>query len=448
MHKFVYLYIFLVFFLLNPYILNYIHLGFVIPPNKISFISFYPLVFFPVFLEKTTENKILSVQFLLGICLTLFAFVYFSFTFFWLGTVFICLSFLTFYNFKFHILGYVVFLLAPPFVEKYSILIGFELRILLSKISGFILQIFDSNTNVMGNTIVFQNVPYSIDPSCEGLKFFTGVILLFICFSFTYLKKEITARKLLITLLIGLFAILLWLWANLVRILILICFSIPETSTIHFLIGIVIFLTVVGIPFTLIWFYFIEKEYLTPHSFLDKNGFNLSYPQKLILFLPILFSVLILIRFKDFTYPVFDWEKKYGTFYLEENENNYESQFYRNKTATMILKRNLPILGLGHHPKICFEAVGYKFNEEEEIKFSNTESIRRAKIKLNENEYFLSWWYIEDNSNYSPRKRTASEWKWRKDFIQNQKNIIQVNLITQTIKEAEHHYKELAKDRL
>lgn len=446
MPKFISIYFFVILFTVNPYILNFIHLGLNLPFGNISYISFYPLFFLPIFLESNHHKKFEGIPILIGILLNLFAFYYYSFTFFWLGSLFICLSLLPYAQFKFGFLGYTIFLLTPPFSEKYTILIGFELRILLSKVSGLILQIYDSTTNVSGNIIYFRNIPYSIDPSCEGLKFFTGVILLFICFTHTYLIKNLTLWKIGISLSIGILAILLWIWANLVRILVLVLFSISDSSVFHFIIGIISFLCFVGLPFSLLWFRLIPENSISRTIHLEPNiEPNFKYPQNLILLLPILLSILILFRFNNFSYPSFEWKNNYGTFKREDKENNFESQFYRNKEATLILKKNLPIIGLGHHPKICFEAVGYEITAEEEIIFFDKESIRRAKIKLKNKEYFLSWWYVKDNGDYV---RTASEWNWRINSVFNQNRYIQVNLITNTVQNAEKFYKELTKDKL
>ena len=71
------------------------------------------------------------------------------------------------------------------------------------------------------------------------------------------------------------------------------------------------------------------------------------------------------------------------------------------------------------------------------------EMVKNAKLK--NKEYFLSWWYVKDNGDYV---RTASEWNWRINSVFNQNRYIQVNLITNTVQNAEKFYKELTKDKL
>lgn len=441
------LYLSLIIVFLNPYSLFYISSGLQNVGTKISLISFYPFAFLPFFLERTEERKMVYHQLLIGCGLFIFSSLYFSFSFFWIGSLFICLSFLPVFFYRFHTIGFFIFLLAPPFVEKYTLLIGFELRILLSKLSNFILYFIDVNSSVEGNLITFKNQIFSVDPACEGLKFFTGILLLLLSFSNMYLRKNINLRKITITLFITLFSLFLWIWSNLVRIILLILFAIPEESIFHSLIGIICFLCFIGIPFSLIWSYFIREE---NETFYILNILNpkFHYSQIGLFLLPLVLSIFIIIRSTQVTIPQFQWVDKYGDFILDKEILSQESQFYRNKKATMILKRNLPIIGLGHHPKICFEAIGYRFNKEEETSVSKNHSIRRAEITKQSKTFFLSWWYVPESITINPKNRTASEWKWRMDFLLNNQSYLQVNLITNSKEEAEEIYKELAKQSL
>jgi len=446
--KSVLFYLLSVFIFLNPYSLVYLSSGLEYLGNKFSLILFYPFFFFPIFIENSPNKGIVIPQLLVGCGLAVFSHIYFSFAFFWIGSLLICLSFLPYFNYRFQSLGIFIFFLTPPFIEKYTLLIGFELRIFLSYLSGLILGFLDGTTTVQGNLIQFKNETFSVDPACEGLKFFTGIFLLMLSFLNTFLRESINLRKILIILLISIFSFFLWLWANLVRIIILILFSIPEDSFLHSIIGIISFLCFIGLPFTLLWIYYFQETNKVNLQYINFNFSKFHFYQIILLGLPILLSISILIRSKKVIITTFHWEAHYGDLALDTDDKDKESQFYRNKKATMILKRNLPILGVGHHPKICFEAIGYSFKNEEEVFISKSETIRRAEIEKDKKKFFLSWWYTKENKNFTIQNRTASEFEWRKDVLLNDQSYIQVNLITNSKKDAHEIYKELAKQSL
>lgn len=448
MHKIFLLYLLSVFIFLNPYSLIFFSSGSQYLGNKFSLILFYPFFFFPIFIENSVNRRIDISQLLAGCGLAVFSYIYFSFAFFWIGSLLICLSFLPYFSYRFQSLGIFIFLLTPPFVEKYTLLIGFELRIFLSYLTGLILGFLDSTTTVQGNLILFKNQTFSVDPACEGLKFFTGLFLLKLSFFNTFLRENINLRKTLIILLISVFSFLIWLWANLVRIIILILFSIPEESFLHSIVGVISFLCFIGLPFTLLWIYYIKETNQINLPNINLNFAQIHYNQIILFGLPILLSFSILIRSKNIIIPTSQWEAHYGDFTLDTDNENKESQFYRNKKATMILKRNLPILGVGHHPKICFEAIGYSFKNEEEIFISKSEIIRRAEIEKDKKKFFLSWWYTKENKNLNTQNRTTAELEWRKDVLFNNQSYVQVNLITNSKKDAYEIYKELAKQSL
>lgn len=352
-----------------------------------------------------------------------------------------CFSFLPYLGVHLSNLGFILFLLCPPFLEKYDLLISFELRLFLSDLTGSFISIFDSGVVVNGNEIIYKGIPYIIDPACEGLRFFVAVILLYIIFYFYYIRKEFSLFKIGFLILAGIFFVILWLWANLLRILILIVFGISSTSPLHGAVGIFVFLFLIIIPYTLAWLHFIREELnlYFPTITVNKRFFILYL-------LPILLFCFNFYRASHLAIPNLEWKESYGEFKLDQSED-LESKFYRNKKATFILKKNLPIFGLGHHPKICFEALGYVFHSEEEIRLEKENTFRLSVIEKDKRKYFLSWWYIEEGEE-KEKIRTSSELTWRKQSLSANKAFVLVNLITDTKKDSVFYYKELSKKGL
>lgn len=426
-----------IFIFLNPYLIRSILYN---SNSPISISSFYPLLFIPFFLKNDSKRTLNHLQFIAGLILLIFSIYFFSFNFYWISGIILCVSFLPLLGMNFSNFGFILFLISPPFFEKYDLLISFELRLFLSNLSGFILSFIDRATSVSGNQIFFRNVNYIVDPACEGLKFLIATVLLATVFSYFYFRNGISLPKIIFLSIYWVISIILWIWTNLTRILILILFGVNSNSIWHSIIGILCFLSLIILPFFLSWIFYIREEV----RFYFPTNIKKQY--LLIYFLPILLFFLLIYRAKNLSIPDFSWKNNYGSFHIDISEDK-ESKFYRNQSATFILKKNLPFLGLGHHPKICFEAVGYHFKSEKEIQIDSEIFFRQAEVERDGRKYFLSWWYVEEIENDS-RFRSGSEWLWRKKLLTSQNSFLQVNLITKTEKESIEFYKELVKKGL
>jgi hypothetical protein len=108
---------------------------------------------------------------------------------------------------------------------------------------------------------------------------------------------------------------------------------------------------------------------------------------------------------------------------------------YEKDELRLIIKRGLNPLKIGHHPRICWTAVGYTFYFESEMKLGKESEpggdLRMALLESTKGDpgkkikkyYALLWWYQPAKGEI-----TASEYGWRERRILSGESFQQINL--------------------
>ena len=432
-------------------------------------LPYYPLLFVPLF-AVPGENEFGAKEFFFFIGGFLFVFAGGSsglHVMMWPGAHWMILAMLSAAGPRFGISSYILVFLTPPFDRGFDTLFGFPLRIYLSGLSTFILRSIDGDAHFSGNTIFFKHDSFTVDPACEGLKMFSAltIVILYLAHDEFKNKKSFIHVSGKIILFYFVPGIIFWIVSNLARIVILVAADIHQDIVLHDSVGILIFMTSSVMPLLMIRHFIFSKITSTQthrkfecrrneNQFLFRNSF-ISCSAVLLAAWVHLFPYERRAEASDF-YKMDGFQK-----INHENQKNKGGEYgdisvYQKGRIKLIVKKNLNPVKIGHHPRICWTGVGYKFLFESEIiiteKFKPNGDLRMALLERNlpsgKQYYAMVWWYQPTPRNESIQAPilgifinskpphsddemnalTASEIKWRKRKILFGENFQQMNI--------------------
>ncbi|MBI3395555.1 MAG: archaeosortase/exosortase family protein, partial [Spirochaetia bacterium] len=303
----------------------------------------------------------------------------------------------------FRLPAYSLIFAVPPFSQAFALLGGFHLRAFFTAKAAAILSLMDPAVESRGNLLLFLGKWWSVDPVCEGIGLGIGAGLAALAFG---LKSDRTGRLLI-------FGSFLPLWAlcNVLRIVTLIALRLPPGTTGHGIAGLVLFGSIVVFPaaaFALL-FPALDREQARELPFQCPSVAG-GASRPVALFAIFFVSAASLYGFHR---TLLD-----------------RTTVQKGGEATLITKRDLFPLGTGHHPRICFEAVGFVFVGEEDVMLAHGQA-RLALLRppreptdadgsVRRNTY-LVWWYAWKGSV------SSSEWAWRRAVLSG-KHVVQHNV--------------------
>lgn len=364
-------------------------------------LKFYPLLFISFFLRnrdgQTTQiRNIFFVAFALIIAVWVFSVGISSQqrSLIFVGVIIICGLLMRSVGLRISAGGYFLFLLIPPFTTVLSLLVGFDLRLIETSIAARVLQQLDVNALAQGNGIFFRGNWFVVDPVCEGLKLgvalsiFSGLVL-----TEKKLGKwfELIASKIWYLVV----AITLWLLGNQLRIITIVLGNISPQSLWHDFTGWIIAVNCCAIPL------YVYSASLFESKPVDGERLNLRIFRLEFLAAGVAASAMVIVAltFRKVNPPNTNWPEKIHTLAYNRTaeENSFEAGVYRAEEATLILKRYLSPLTSAHHPRLCWEGLGYIFSHEEQIKTTQG-TIHSALMRRNSEELWIFWWYAETGS--------------------------------------------------
>ena len=445
-------------------------------------LPYYPVLF--LFLFTSEENRqirpIEMLIFTIGILFVLIGSTTGLLFLIWPGSYWLLLISLQVSGIRFFLPAYALVFLTPPFNTALEILFGFPLRIVLTKMTASLLMIFDRQASFSGNTILYRERSFTVDPACEGLKMFTALVILVLYLIFNELKHANVNKSKKLFKIFFFYMIpgfIFWINTNLIRIVILVIGNIPPESPMHELTGIVLFITSSVAPLFLIRKFFFNINTDTSLNILYSDIKYKKTCSKIITFShraaasgTIAFFMIFAATWAYLSPRIpesenLDFENEIAGFQRTEDSKAGDKKIediatYKNGKMRLILKRNLNPVKIGHHPKLCWTGVGYKFFSESQILLKENEpvfgDIRLTLLERNNNNkkeyYALLWWYqpaVATSAEKSPlgetlpsfnlntfigkdasvsKNVTASEFSWRKRRILHGETFQQINV--------------------
>jgi hypothetical protein len=245
----------------------------------------------------------------------------------------------------------------------------------------------------------------------------------------------------------------LWMFSNLTRILILILFRIPAHTLSHEIIGLTLFAAILLFPILIIALLFPEKshrfanvnanangdadlDYRFKKDAIDRSHNPISQNSKLYksfrtaeILLILTLSIMVIFFPPTSANRVRNWPTVFADYSLTDNAADPSIATYRKGEYTLILKRDLFAPGTAHDPHICFNAIGFSF-QEESLHIKDNSSIKSALVIKNNKPARLLWWYHWKNND------SASDFAWRVARLLG-KDVVQLNLYGADDKEIE-----------
>ncbi len=358
-------------------------------------ISLYPFLLLPLLCSRGSGGRLRTAAlFLLPGTLFAFAGIFLHrMSLVWAGSFWNLLAVLQMSGWRVSPTAALLILCVPPVSELPAVVLGFELRLFLTQTAGAILSLLDPAATAEGSRIFFQGFWVTVDRACEGLKMAGTSVLLFLSLGAHSAWRGRALAAIILPV--------LWLTANLSRILALIFFHIPAGSVQHEIIGLVFFLCIIVFPAGIIALLFPGKNGPLP------SIFGIAFPLPRWIFLPLVFLIVLFFAAPPPQSTPDTWPARIGKFALDPRSTMSDPRIavYHSENTALILKRDLFALGSAHDPRVCFEAAGFSVTETENAVVGRV-SARRAVLEKGSKQ-ILYWWFAW------PGGRSVSDWDWR-----------------------------------
>lgn len=275
--------------------------------------------------------------------------------------------------------------------------IGIPLRIELGEWAANILHQLGADISIVGNEITYAGDVFLIDGACAGLNMLTyslyaGVIVI----AFFERKQEVILGWSQIMLLM-LLLILLNLVGNVVRIIVLILFAIPQESSFHDSVGVICLLIYVIIPF-----YFVSKWFIRRYVGIQPiRIFQKAQVLKWALSIIIISSAFLLSLQPE----KIAFQPRFPAGYEVEEITGNVLKCYK-EGSLIYIKPVGRFFHAEHAPLICWTGSGYKLSRVA-LKTIHHKEIYTAIMKKGDEEIYTAWWFDSGDM------QTINQWEWR-----------------------------------
>lgn len=297
-------------------------------------------------------------------------------------------------------------------VKTMSIVLGFSLRLELSKYAASALRFFDKNAAADGNMILFKGQPFSVDPACMGLQM-VEVSFLF-CLLMLGLLERRSGRFLPWPALAGVLVSvgILNLLFNQLRIVLLVLFNIIPDSPMHGAVGLAGLALYVFVPiwFGLQWLFRRFAQQAAPAETL-LPAVQPSHPKR-----AVQVALLLFLLWFAVTETGADESHVHGIQAIvprglpagcvAEPLTDGVTK-YTNDSLLIYVKPVRGWYSTEHTPLICWRGSGYEFGKVREEKAGERSFYIGTLKKKEEPLLYTAWWF--DNGQL----RTIEQARWR-----------------------------------
>jgi exosortase N len=318
---------------------------------------------------------------------------------------------------RMNILPLFTILFMSPFFQYVAEAFSFPIRLQLSEWAGRILSTCGMNITVEGNVLLLDGQSFSVDTACMGLNMLVASLLLCLMLIGIYQKKY--AKQIKVVWCIALLSIVFVLnvFSNLLRIILLVQFSILPGNILHDVIGIICLLVYVFIPAILIISHFIKKfgKQNVPRQSLKQLW--IAPHLSILLLLLMLLPATMKGRNKNASWNTSGFlSAGYSAQVVNDNVIKLD-----NGKSLVYIKPIENFYNADHNPMICWRGSGYSL-----VKIRRTElcglQVYTATLQKGKDELYTTWWY--DNQH----DQTISQLRWRWQMLQGKNAYALVNV--------------------
>lgn len=391
-----------------------------------DYIKLEPLHIFAIiaFIVISKIDAYKKSNLLLLSCSGLLLIAYFKFqatSFLYLSIIILMIETMNAYIGRMNLNAYILLLICSPIFKFISTVIGFPLRLQLSKIAGYLLSFVVKDIVIVGNILRIDGNDFAIDQACAGLNMLAAATI------FTLLLIEVNRKKsnreipFFAYLLLYSSMLMLNIFSNIFRIFILTIFKVFPENNWHEYIGIICFVIYTLIPM----FWLIPKIFNRfGKTATIKSNINQHKWLEYLLFISIISFGIYTIKNMDnikataVQNPTLNFNalKNYNTIIVE-----HEVVKYNDAQHLVYVKPMKAFYSSEHNPLFCWTGCGYLMKEFEEKKIKN-HPIYFGKMYKGNDEIYTAWYYTDGN------KITNSQWLWRWNALKDRKNYFLINI--------------------
>jgi exosortase N len=309
---------------------------------------------------------------------------------------------------------------------------SFPLRLQLARIAGKILLLWRDDIQVSGNSVLHSGTSFAVDPACMGLHMLAVSLLLGLILMGLMQRKwgRRISAKWTIFFLISL--VVLNLVSNLVRILLLIQFSILPDNWLHDIAGLLCLLLYVCLPSAYLARYAVNRRG-HPEAAGDEGKNNgVAFRWMLVV---IAIAATLRVHTSD----------SYGRF--NEKDRIKIEGFSSTFTSPGILKLDNPralvyvkflrgFYDTEHNPTVCWKGSGYEFRDIHVQPVLGRE-IYMARLENEDETLYTAWWFGNGHQT------TVGQWDWRLDMLKGGHGYAVINVTTSSEEEMQEVLKDL-----
>lgn len=388
------------------------------------------LLVLPFVLTQESKSKSLRFGFVTVVLLVLFFYLKLNTL---LLFAFICSLFFLyeFYYNRLSVIPLFLVMVASPVTVFVSKVVGFEIRLGLTKIAVRILQLIDSAYHYSGNIIYHGENEFQVDNACMGLK----MVILSLFTSLLILSYQQQKRNLVLNIWFLFFSLmisyLLVIISNLSRIvMITLLNSGPETLS-HQLIGIFCFIFYVALP---LYFLFNKWTSMIEKREFQKPAISLNRSLATKYLSPVLFYSLLIVIMGLFAFVRFsDYAEKhiakndiinlpYSSQAFNQSIEEHGVQKFSNDEFLIYIKPAAKFFSTDHSPIICWKGSGYQINREEILNLENRK-LYYCTLEKGNDVLHSSWWYDSGDN------KTISQFNWRFSSLLHNRKYRLINVI-------------------
>jgi exosortase N len=315
----------------------------------------------------------------------------------------------------------VLFLLAfmSPVFQQAAIILGFPIRLQISKLAGQLLTWAGMPLHVEGNMMMLNGSSFSVDEACMGLSMLAISMLMGVmAIAHQYHKKK-TQLSLLNVSLFFLVVFLLNLLCNLLRILVLVLFNIPPENPMHEFVGILCFVIYIMIPI-----YFLSQWMLSRSGkpiVVEQGTIQLTYFGKSCM---MILSIIILLTGIHLN----ESRKQVSTFHASASLQGFQSTNLNDgiikltNDQVLIYVKPIPEFFTSEHtPLLCWQGSGYYF-ESIRTTIAHGQEIYTGHLVNQKSVLYTAWWYSNGNI------QTINQLDWRFRMIKGEDGFSLINV--------------------
>jgi len=338
-----------------------------------------------------------------------------------------------------NLLAVVTVVLMSPVFQYFINTFSFPLRLELTKLAGTLFNLVGAELVVKGNVIIHHGNEFSVDPGCMGLKMMETSLLLGAMLIGVYQKRF--QRRLRNWKLLFFFGtiVLLNIVANLIRIVMLVQFSVLPGTFSHELAGIVCLIIYVFLPAVWLASRVIKRSPVQHDTTVQFSAVSKRAILHHLLILSCI-SLLALLVYNTDTYKMpnislFSQNKDFGV-------TQYAPGILKlQDTKSLIyIKYIRGFYDTDHNPMICWKGSGYAFEQIQLEKMDDRE-IYAGVLVNGQEKLYSAWWYGNSQSS------TVSQFEWRWDMLKGEKKYAVVNVTCSDRDELQKQVKKIFRQK-